>query len=201
MNINTGSLKATNFNFLLKNLYSKNRNAARSVTRGNIKDDVLVTADSDALKKISKSLRDLEYTKENGEGVYNNVKAFVETYNNLITSSKNSSSYDISHSMKLIKNLTKENKDELEKIGITIAASGKLELKKETLVQCSPQKVASIFSEESDYTKKLKFYSGKIYKTSNYLNNTSRENIDTNKKTPDTNISGTDTTSFINTLV
>lgn len=201
MNINTGSLKATNFNFLLKNLYSKNRNAARSVTRGNIKDDVLVTADSDALKKISKSLRDLEYTKENGEGVYNNVKAFVETYNNLITSSKNSSSYDISHSMKLIKNLTKENKDELEKIGITIAASGKLELKKETLVQCSPQKVASIFSEESDYTKKLKFYSGKIYKTSNYLNITSRENIDTNKKTPDTNISGTDTTSFINTLV
>lgn len=196
MNINTGSLKATNFNFLLKNLYSKNRNAARSITRGNIKDDVLVTADSDALKKISKSLRDLEYTTENGESIYNNVKAFVETYNNLITSSKDSSSYEISHSMKLIKNLTKDNREELEKIGITIAASGKLELKKETLAQCSPKKVGSIFSEDSDFTKKLKFYAGKIYKTSNYLNITSQEDIDTDIKD-----SGTNTSSFINTLV
>ena len=73
--------------------------------RSNIDDQLLVTADSDALSKISKALRNIEYSSDNGVGIYNNVKAFVDTYNNLSSSSGSSLSYDITHPQKLIKSL------------------------------------------------------------------------------------------------
>lgn len=169
MSINVNSA-STSYNFILRNYYSKNRNAARTVTRGNIKNDELVTADSDALSKISKALRDLTYSSDNGVGIYNNVKAFTDVYNNLISSTSGSVSYDITHADKLLKNLVKSKKDELEDIGISVSASGKLSLKKETLLQSSPAKISRIFSSDSDFTKKVKYYSGKIYKVSNNIN-------------------------------
>lgn len=189
MAINVTS-SATSYNFIFRNYYSKNRGAAKAVTRGNIKDSELVTADSDALSKISKTLRNLEYSSDNGVGIYNNVKAFTEAYNNLISSSSSSVSYDIDHPNKLLKNLVKSKKDELEEIGISVSASGKLTLKKETLLESSPKKISKIFSSDSDFTKKVKYYSGKIYKASNSINlsaagasNTTSNNSGTGEKT------------------
>lgn len=192
MSINVNSA-ATSYNFILRNYYSKNRNAARAITRGNIKNDELVTADSDALSKISKTLRDLKYSSDNGVGIYNNVKAFTDAYNNLISSTSGSVSYDITHSEKLLKNLVKSKKDELEEIGISVSASGKLTLKKETLLQSSPKKISNIFSSDSDFTKKVKYYSGKIYKASNNINLAAAGNVFSPKSTPDNNTgSGSD---------
>lgn len=177
MNISAASTTSTNYNFLLKNYYSKNRAAAKAVTRSKIKDDILVTADSSALQKISKALRDLEYSTDNGTDIYNNLKAFTEAYNNLTDSTSNSASYDISHPKKLLKNLIKEKKDELEDLGITISASGKLTIDEETLLKCSPQKISKVFSADSDFTQKIRNYSKKIYKASNYLNLTTPQDL------------------------
>ena len=77
MNINFNS-STSSYNYILRNYYSKNRNASRTILRSNIDDQLLVTADSDALSKISKALRNIEYSSDNGVGIYNNVKAFVD---------------------------------------------------------------------------------------------------------------------------
>lgn len=206
MSINVNSA-ATSYNFILRNYYSKNRDAAKAVTRGNIKKDELVIADSDALSKISKALRDLKYSSDNGVGIYNNVKAFTDAYNNLISSTSNSVSYDITHADKLLKNLVKSKKDELEDIGISVSASGKLSLKKETLLQSSPAKISKIFSSDSDFTKKVKYYSGKIYKVSSNINLSSAGTVFTPTSTPDnttdntTDIDTSETKNTFNALV
>ena len=182
----------------MRNYYSKNRNASRTILRSNIDDSLLVTADSDALSKISKALRNIEYSSDNGVGIYNNVKAFVDTYNNLSASSGSSVSYDITHPQKLLKSLVKSKADELEEIGISVSASGKLSLDKETLIKSSPSKLSKIFSSDSDFTQKIKYYSSKIYKASNLINLSTP---------PDTGFSGTssipgtDTSSVIDTKV
>lgn len=169
MNINVNS-SSSSYNYILRNYYSKNRNASRTILRSSIDDKLLVTADSDALSKISKALRNIEYSSDNGVGIYNNVKAFVDTYNNLSTSSGSSVSYDITHPNKLLKSLVKSKADELEEIGISVSASGKLTLDKETLLKSSPGKISRIFSSDSDFTQKIKYYSSKIYKASNLIN-------------------------------
>ncbi len=197
MNINVNS-SASSYNYILRNYYSKNRNASRTILRSNIDDSLLVTADSDALSKISKALRNIEYSSDNGVGIYNNVKAFVDTYNNLSASSGSSVSYDITHPQKLLKSLVKSKADELEEIGISVSASGKLSLDKETLIKSSTSKLSKIFSSDSDFTQKIKYYSSKIYKASNLINLSTP---------PDTGFSGTssipgtDTSSVIDTKV
>ena len=169
MNINVNS-SSSSYNFILRNYYSKNRDASRAVMRGNIDDKLLVTADSNALSKIAKALRNIEYSADNGVGIYNNVKAFVDTYNNLASSSVSAISYDITHPHKLLKSLVKSKADELEDIGISVSASGKLTLKKETLLKSSPSKISRIFSSDSEFTQKVKYYSSKIYTASNLIN-------------------------------
>lgn len=169
MNINVNS-SSSSYNFILRNYYSKNRDASKKVMRGNIDDKLLITADSDALSKISKALRNIEYSSDNGVGIYNNVKAFVDTYNNLEASSGSAISYDITHPAKLLKSLVKSKASELEDIGISVSASGKLSLKKEELLKSSPYKISKIFSSDSEFTQKVKYYSSKIYTASNLIN-------------------------------
>ncbi len=189
MNINFNS-STSSYNYILRNYYSKNRNASRTILRSNIDDQLLVTADSDALSKISKALRNIEYSSDNGVGIYNNVKAFVDTYNNLSSSSGSSLSYDITHPQKLIKSLVKGKAGELEDIGISVSASGKLTLDKEALLKSSPGKISKIFSSDSDFTQKIKYYSSKIYKASNLINLSTPPDIEfSGTSIPDTNTS------------
>lgn len=158
------------YNFILKNYYSKNRAAVRETTRKSIDSKSLMTADSDALSKIAKTLRDLEYSTDNGVGIYNNIKAFVETYNNLTESTSGYDLYNITRPGKLLKNLIKKNKDELEDIGVNVSTSGKLSVDKEKLLETTPEKLANIFSSKSEFTKNVRFYAGKIYKASGSVN-------------------------------
>lgn len=200
MNINVNS-SSSSYNFILRNYYSKNRDASRTVLRGNIDDKLLVTADSDALSKVSKALRNIEYSADNGVGIYNNVKAFVDTYNNLASSSDSAISYDITHPNKLLKSLVKSKADELEDIGITVSASGKLTLKKETLLQSSPSKISKIFSSDSEFTQKVKYYSSKIYTASNLINLSTPADVFTPSAGTGTNIHGGSTSTTIDAKV
>lgn len=145
----------TTYDYLLRNCYSSNRSARKTVTRSSLNSDDLIKADSDALKKVSKNLRDMEYTTDNGVGIYNNIKVFVQSYNNLIESTGKTTSSELSRLEKKLTKFVKANKDELEELGINLASSGKLNLKEETLLECKPNKIGKVFSADSDFTKTI----------------------------------------------
>ncbi len=184
MAINATSTSSS-YNFIMRNYYSKNRPAAREVTRKKLENKILVTADSSALSKVAKTLRDLEYSSDNGVGIYNNIKAFVDTYNNLSSSTSDAIAYDITRPTKKLKNYIINNKDQLESIGINVSASGKLKVDKEKLLKCSPSKISKVLSSDSGFSQQIKHYAGKIYKAS--------INLTTPNTVPKTNTSGTGT--------
>lgn len=148
------------YDYYLRNIYSSNRFARKSENRTSLKPTELVQADSDAIQKISDKLRDLEYSSDTADDIYTNVKAFIETYNNLI-SSTNSGSNQISRIKSQITSLTKEQKDDLESMGISIGANGKLTMDKTEFGKCSASKIERFFGKDSEYTAKLKTYAQK----------------------------------------
>lgn len=155
-------MSITTYDYLLRNCYSSNRSARKTITRSSQSSEDLVKADSDALKKVSKNLRDMEYTTDNGVGIYNNIKVFVESYNNLLSSTGKTTSSDLSRIEKQLAKFVKSNKDDLEELGISISSSGKLNLKEETLLSCKPNKIGKVFSADNDFTKTTSKYATKI---------------------------------------
>lgn len=158
------------YNLILRNYYSGNRKAVKKSDREAIPNNDLIKADSAAVKKVSDALRKMKYSKDTEDDIYSSVKSFISTYNNLITTTDECDDYSISHQKKLLKNLTTSQKEALSDIGINIKASGKLELKEQTLLEASPSKIGAIFSDSSDFTQKVTFYAGKIYKAARHIN-------------------------------
>ena len=147
------------YDMYFRDFYSIDRNASKSEQRASYKTNKLAKADSSAMTKISKTLRKMDFSQDNGNDIFYTVKSFVNAYNNLMESSGSSNEYDISHPEKFIKSLTKDQEKALSDIGITISASGKLKL----------AKIGKLFSEDSEFTKKINFYANKIYRASNRI--------------------------------
>lgn len=139
----------------LRKFYSSNRAASRASTRSTIGNAELLSADSKALKKISKNLQELTYDKDNGEEIYQNIKAFVETYNNLLDNSGKITDAPLERNMKKLKNFIKDNEEVLEEIGIKVSSSRKLTLDKEDLLKCTPKKIGKVFSDSNDISSNL----------------------------------------------
>lgn len=143
----------SSYDYLLRQCYSSNRNARKAFARSTMNAIDLLDADSSALKKAAKNLRGMEYSSENGVNIYNNIKAFVESYNNLSDSSdKYNASDELTRAQKKLKNLIKDNKDALEDIGIKVSSSGKLTVDKETLLTTSASKVGKVFSDKNEFS-------------------------------------------------
>lgn len=188
----------SSYDYLLRNCYSSNRTARKSIYRSTLTQNELINADSNALKKISKNLRELEYDTDNGVSIYNNVKAFVESYNNLVGSSDNSASDKLVRTEKNLKNLVKNYSDELEEIGITISSSGELKIDKETLLSCSPSKIKKVFSSSSELSSGVIKYATSISRISkNLLQTGTSENKKTNNLSNDL-LSLTEATNIMN---
>ena len=139
----------------LRKFYSSNRAASRASTRSTIGNAELLSADSKALKKISKNLQELTYDKDNGEEIYQNIKAFVETYNNLLDNSGKITDAPLERNMKKLKNFIKDNEEVFEEIGIKVSSSRKLTLDKEDLLKCTPKKIGKVFSDSNDISSNL----------------------------------------------
>lgn len=157
------------YDFLLRGFYSSNRYARKSYNRASISSPELASVDSEALKKISENLRRLDYEStdsSNGENIFNNVKAFVETYNNLITSSDACDSDKLDRTLKKLKNYVKDKKSDLEEIGITYTSSGKLTLDENDLKSSSLKKVKRLFSDDNDFTSTVADFSKKLFRIS-----------------------------------
>ena len=160
----------SSYDYLLRQCYSSNRSARKSYGRSTLSADDLVRADSDALKKVTRNLKDMEYSTDNGSNIYNNVKAFIESYNNLFDSSdKVTSSADLTRAEKKLKNFIKNNRSSLEEIGIKVSSSGKLTMDKETLVTTSPSKLKKFFSDGSEFTSNVIKHSTRIGRISKTL--------------------------------
>lgn len=146
----------------LRKFYSSNRAASRASSRSTIGNAELLSADSKALKKISKNLQELTYDKDSGEEIYQNIKAFVETYNNLLENSDKIVDAPLERTMKKLKNFIKDNTETLEEIGIKVSSSRKLTLDKEDLLKCTPKKIGKVFSDSNDISSNLVLLTTKL---------------------------------------
>ena len=166
----TISVSNMNYDSMMKKIYSSNKTARKKIIRPTLKPEELIKADSEALQKIAKNLRGLEYNSDNGEYIYNNVKALVETYNNLVDSAGSNKihSRELTRYQKNLTNTIKKYKDDLEKIGIKITSSGKLDLDKETLATSSATKVGKVLGNE-ELTGAVVKYTRSINKTARYM--------------------------------
>lgn len=157
------------YDFYLRNAYSKNRNARKEDYRISQNNNTLVQADSEAVKKVSKKLRELDYDTDHSTEIIQTTKAFIETYNNLIKSSGSSDNNTIASLKKQLSKMTKEEKDTLSSIGIEIKSNGELKLDEKTFGECKPSKIAKIFSSDNTFTQSVRSYASRIYKLSNQL--------------------------------
>lgn len=157
------------YDYYLRNLYSSNRFARKSENRAGMNSKELIQADSDAAKKITEKLRDLEYSSDNATEILTNAKMFIETYNNLLESTGSSDSDSIDKLRTQMKQLTKNNKDELESLGISINSSGKLSLDKSKFGACSPSKIERFFGKDSEFMDSVRSYSLKTKRTARRL--------------------------------
>lgn len=182
-----------NFDYYLRNLYSSNRFARKAENRPTLKNKDLIQADSDAIKKVTEKLRDLEYSSDNASEVLTNVKMFVETYNNLVESTGSSDSDSINKLKRQITQLTKDNKDELESLGISINSSGKLSLDKSKFGECSPSKIERFFGKNSEFMSSIRSYSQLAKRSARRLVEDQSEELNqTTSKTTDANTSETE---------
>lgn len=172
----------SSYDFLLRQCYSSNRNARKAYARTTMKSEELIEADSAALKKAIRNLKDMDYSSDNGVNIYNNVKAFVESYNNLYDSTEkfSTSSAELSRAEKKLKDYIKKNKDELEELGIKVSSSGKLTLDKEDLLSCSTKKVGKFFSDDNKFSGEVSKY---VTRINRYLKNYTLSANSNNKQT------------------
>lgn len=138
--------------YYLKKYYSLNRNARNSSSRKEMTNSELLSYDTSAINSFYKDIKKFKITNSDSEtNLKNKVKAFVSVYNNFIKSaSKSEDHYTVAKASKL-KNLTKDQKKELEKLGITIKRDSSLELDKDKFKASDIKKVEELFSDKSDY--------------------------------------------------
>lgn len=150
------------YDYLLRNCYSSNRLARKSSGRTSLSATELLSADSNALHKLTKNLQDISYDKENGKNIYNNAKALIETYNNTVGSADKLSDTALEREMKKVKQFVKDHQDELKAIGIKVTSSGKMEIDKEKMLATGSDKMKSILSGDGEISKTLNKYAKKL---------------------------------------
>lgn len=176
----------TSYDYLLRNCYSTNRSARKSFGRTTLKTDELIKADSNALKKIANNLRNMEYDGEHGKSIYNSLKVFTASYNNLLESTDKTSSPQMERATKKLKNFIKEYKDDLEELGIKVASSGKITLKDSTLLATNASKIGKIFSSSSNFTSTIAQHATRINRFARTLQRSGSSANQTTANTPAT---------------
>ncbi len=151
-----------NSNFYMNNYYRFNRNAIKSSDRAELSGTELSYEDSRALRRALKQLNSFAYEKgENGENLVASIKAFADTYNNMLESAP--SNYDTKRLIKGLKALTGEYQDKLEDIGITVEEDGKLKVSENILGGSSFEEIGRVFSKEADYVKRMSRIAGRMH--------------------------------------
>lgn len=115
----------------------------------------LASVDQKAIKRALKDLREYDYREGEGGELINKVQAFVKTYNNYMESAGEIDDESFKRYSSKLKKMTKEQKDVLEDIGITMQANGKMKVDKQKLEDCSRYAVSKVFSEDAEFSSSL----------------------------------------------
>lgn len=156
-------------NYFMNNFYANNRNVIKSTGRNDYTELELSYEDSRALTRAAKRLLKNDYgsnTDKKDTAVSDTTRsaltAFVNTYNNMVDSSKTSSNHDIKYQMKKMKNYLHKYSDDLEHIGISMESGGKLKVNENILKNASNSKIRKIFSSDQEFSKKFLQMSKKV---------------------------------------
>lgn len=156
-------------NYYLRSFYISNRDARTSSKRNGMDNSSLSSADSKALRRAVKELGNLEYTDEKEDTVRNTAKAFVETYNNAVSSTSASSDHTLERNMKQLKALAKEYASDLDKIGITVNSDGTLKCRDALFSSANISKFEKLFSGSSDFMQRTSACAKRIERRSDTL--------------------------------
>lgn len=155
--------------YYLRNFYNSNRSARTSSTRKNMDNTELTLADSHALRRAIRQLSDYDFSESDETDVRNSVLAFIETYNNTLSSTSNSDDYNLERNMKQLKSLTDSYSKELNKIGITVNDDGSLTSRESLFNSADISKFKKLFSKDSDYMQRTSSYAKRIERRSEAL--------------------------------
>lgn len=150
--------------YYLRSFYKSNRDAATSTKRGDMSNSKLSKADAEALRVGIRKLRDfdLEDDTDDGANIYSSVSAFLETYNNALSSAGNSSDYKMQRYAKQLKNLAKEYADELEDIGVSINKDGTLKKNENLLKAADVSDIRDLFDNDAKFGNQIARYAKHI---------------------------------------
>ena len=164
-------------NYFLRNYYTNNQKASKSSTRSAFSNVELSYEDSRALNRAAKRLGSSDYgtgtddeDDDISETTRSAIEAFVDTYNNTITSGKATDDYETKRYIKQLHTLSTKHADELEDIGITVNNDGTLDLNEDLLKTADNSKAKKLLSADQEYPQKL-------LKLSRRMNNAVQENI------------------------
>lgn len=150
--------------YYLRSFYKSNRDAATSSKRAEMSNSKLSQADADALRTAVRKLRnfDLEDDTDDGANIYASVSAFLETYNNVLSSSSSSSDYSLQRYAKQLKNLAKEYEKELKDIGVTVKSDGTLEKNDNLLKSADVSDIRKLFDEDARFATQSSNYAKRM---------------------------------------
>lgn len=156
-------------NYYLRNFYISNRDARTSSKRSGMDNSSLSSADSKALRRAIRELGDMEYTESKEDSVRNSAKAFIEVYNNALSSTSRSGDSNLERNMKQLKALTKEYASDLDKIGITVNDDGTLKRRDALFSSAGVSKFEKLFSGSSDFMQRVNTCAKRIERRSDDL--------------------------------
>lgn len=143
--------------------YKGEEGARIADNRSSMPKSKLIASDGNALSRAVQTLNGIfNADSTSGKEIYNAIRAFGDTYNNVIDSSGSTSYRDIANLRKSVKGLSKKQQQELEMVGISIQNSGKLKIDEDKLAASNPARVKKLFSEDSDFMKQLNKYAKKL---------------------------------------
>lgn len=171
--------------FYLRNFYTSNRDARTSSKRKSMNSSDLALADGQALRRAIRQLGKSDFSETNDTNIRNSVLAFIDTYNNTMSSASDSNDHTLMRNMKHLKSLTQEYADAFDKIGITVNDDGTLTSRENLLKSAALSKFEKIFSSDSEYMQRTTSYAKRIERRSEALglsakNQTLKEITDNN---------------------
>lgn len=188
--------------FYMRNFYSKNTNARTSSTRANMDNNELSFADSVALRRAIRELGSFSYEEEEDTNIRNSVLAFIDTYNNTLSSVSDSTDHSLERYSKQLKSIAKEYSDSLDKIGITVNDDGSLTSRESLFKSASLSKFESLFSRDSDFMQRTSAVSKRIMRRSEAIDLTEkRKKLDSLSTKSSADSTSTDTGTAVAQLV
>lgn len=154
----------------LRNLYGEYKDYISGSKRSQADKAAVISADSLALTKGVKLMNKLDYgTKASDDELDdtlfgNNLKAFVDTYNNTINSASSSDLKDIKKLVSKLKGIGEDYQKELSKLGISIDDDGYMTIASTAVETLDNSKFEKIFGKDSEFTSTIRSLAKKIYR-------------------------------------